>query len=163
MTKRKSRENHGLKDHPLYRRWADAKTRCYNPKTRQYKNYGDRGIGMYDGWIYNFKSYFDYMISLPNAMRDGYSIDRIDNDGNYEPGNVRWVEYRQQQINRRLFKNNTSGYKGVHPYRDRFMVIVRYNGESKYVGTAKTKEEGVLLRNKYIIKNNMETDIIQII
>ena len=78
---------HGLSGTPAYKSWSEMKRRCYNDNFKGYHRYGGRGIKVCDEWITDFQAFYDYM-----GPRDkGYSIDRIDNDGNYEPGNVRWV------------------------------------------------------------------------
>ena len=92
---------HGLTSHPMYIRWQLLKDRCYNKNAINYKHYGGRGITVCDEWKCNFKSFFDYMMALPDAMKEGYTIDRIENDGNYEPGNVKWSDWAEQNNNRR--------------------------------------------------------------
>lgn len=78
--------------------WTNIKARCYNPKRKDYKNYGGRGIQMCDSWRCSFKSFLDYIGCAPAKE---YSIDRIDNNGNYEPGNVRWATKKTQSNNKR--------------------------------------------------------------
>ena len=115
---RKGRENHGLVSHPLYTKWSLAKNRCFNKKGVQFHDYGDRGITVCDEWSYNFKAFYDYMMGLPNAMQPGYSIDRINNDGNYEPGNMRWSTYHVQTANRR--PNKGRKYRGVYKLQNKY-------------------------------------------
>ena len=88
---------HGLWKHPLYKTWADMKTRCYNTKDKYYKDYGGRGIKVCDRWIKSFPNFLQDMGERPT----GYSIDRINNDGNYEPSNCRWATNKEQQNNQR--------------------------------------------------------------
>lgn len=80
-----------------YRAWANAKTRCYNTKTTYYQNYGARGITMCDEWRHNFERFLEDMGLCPV----GYWLDRIDNEGNYEPRNCRWTTPTVQQRNSR--------------------------------------------------------------
>jgi len=77
--------------------WHGIRQRCYNPNNTSYKNYGGRGIKVCDQWRGSFKQFYADMGDCP----DGMEIDRIDNDGNYEPGNCRWVFYRDNLRNRR--------------------------------------------------------------
>lgn len=98
---REAKTTHGLSSHPLYHRWGDIKERCYNPKNQEYHNYGGRGITVCDEWKYDFKAFYDHVMPLLNAMQPGLTIDRENNEGNYEPGNIRWATARQQRMNQR--------------------------------------------------------------
>lgn len=84
--------------HPLYIVWASMKSRCYNPNEPSYKNYGGRGIKMCDEWM-DFVPFMKW--ALNNGYREGLEIDRIDNNGNYEPGNCRFVTRSENQLNKR--------------------------------------------------------------
>lgn len=101
---------HGLKGTRLYRIWSNMKSRCYIESVPCYKDYGGRGIKVCAEWLDDFKSFYDW--AMVNGYNDDLSIDRIDNDGNYEPGNCRWVTQAVQSNNRR----------GV--------IIVSHNGET---------------------------------
>jgi hypothetical protein len=72
------------------------KQRCQNPNNSKYKDYGGRGIKVCDAWQ-DFENFFADMGSRPNNR----TLDRIDNDGNYEPGNCRWATPKEQRINTR--------------------------------------------------------------
>jgi hypothetical protein len=74
------------------------KARCYNPKDTKYPDYGGRGIVMCDEWRNSFEA---FLADVGPRPAPGLSIDRIDNDGNYEPGNVRWATHVVQQSNTR--------------------------------------------------------------
>lgn len=86
----------------LYSRWLGIKCRCYNKNFKQYKDYGGRGIKMCDEWLYNFDSF--YYWSLKNGYKKDLQIDRINNDGDYEPNNCRWVTPRENANNRKRSK-----------------------------------------------------------
>ena len=75
---------------PLYKVWDGMKYRCYSPNAPQYHNYGSRGITMCDEWHKSYRAFRDWAIS--NGYQPGLSLDRIDNDGNYEPSNCRWTD-----------------------------------------------------------------------
>jgi hypothetical protein len=81
--------------------WSGIKTRCYNTTRRDYKYYGGRGIIMCEEWRNSFIAFYAYVGKCPDNM---HSIDRINNDGNYEPGNVRWATKNIQFHNTRKCK-----------------------------------------------------------
>lgn len=94
----------GYKRSSEYESWNSMKKRCLNPNTLDYKNYGGRGISIYSEWVNSFKSFIDYIGLKPDIT---YSLDRINSDGNYEPGNVRWANPKEQRLNQRpkVFKS----------------------------------------------------------
>lgn len=101
---------HGMWQSPEYSSWSGMKDRCSNPNNPRYKHYGGRGIKVYDEWKESFSAFYSYIGTKPTAE---HSLDRIDVDGNYEPGNVRWATPQEQSYNKRLQYNNISGYRGV--------------------------------------------------
>lgn len=95
------RKTHGMTMSIIYDIWQNAKTRCANPDAWNYANYGGRGIVVCREWMHDFQSFYDYVSGLPGYGEDGLQIDRINNDGNYEPGNVMWSSRSEQCRNRR--------------------------------------------------------------
>lgn len=83
--------------HPLYSTWYGMKQRCNNPKDPKYKYWGARGISVCERWMNSFKAFVEDMGERP----EGTTIDRINNDGNYEPCNCRWASYVEQNRNQR--------------------------------------------------------------
>lgn len=96
---------HGLTGTPDYKRWLNIRTRCLNKYNPQYGDYGGRGITVYEPWINDAKLFIDYISKLPNYGQPGLTLDRIDNDGNYEPDNLRWATWEQQANNKRKKKS----------------------------------------------------------
>lgn len=92
---------HGMSKHPLYQTWDNMMQRCYNPKHPEYVRYGERGIIVCDEWKESPAAFFDHIGEKPSSE---HSIDRINNDGNYEPGNVRWATTAEQGLNKRSTK-----------------------------------------------------------
>ncbi|KKM19908.1 hypothetical protein LCGC14_1650830 [marine sediment metagenome] len=146
---------HGLRKHSLYNRWASMVQRCTNKKCIDYPLYGGRGINVYTAWVKNFKLFYNYVMALPDAMEQGYSIDRIDNDGDYEQGNIRWVTNHYQTINQRISKRNISGYVGVDKHGQKYKSRIKVHGDRIYLGLYDTKEEAVEARNKFIIASKL--------
>lgn len=90
---------HGKSYTRLYRIWGGMKDRCCNKKDKSYHYYGGRGIKICDEWMHDFMNFHNWAVT--HGYRDDLSIDRIDNDGNYEPDNCRWVTMKEQVKNKR--------------------------------------------------------------
>lgn len=103
-------KTHGLSKTKIYSVWKDIKNRCLRPNRRGYENYGGRGIEICERWL-DFQNFYEDVSKLEHFGEPGYTLDRIDNDGNYEPGNVRWVKTCMQNRNKR--SNVLVDYYGV--------------------------------------------------
>lgn len=97
----------GLPKIPEVGIWRGMIRRCEDPLYKEYGNYGGRGIKVCQRWRHSFSSFYEDIGQRPDPK---YTIDRVNNDGDYEPGNVRWATQKQQQTNKRT--NHLIAYRG---------------------------------------------------
>ena len=126
------RTSHGHEGIRLYYIWQGMKKRCYNINDTHYHRYGGRGIVVCDEWKNDFEAFYDW--ALLNGYSEGLTIDRIDNDGNYEPANCHWATNQEQANNRSTNIKITIGNatKTLQQWCDIFevdykMVVARYH------------------------------------
>ena len=153
--------SHGLSSHRLNLIWRSMKQRAYNHNNTNYNNYGGRGITVCDEWRNDFISFYDWAMS--NGYDKSLSIDRINNDGNYEPSNCRWTTKEVQAQNKRVLRsNNSSGYKGVSFRKSRNTFVARISIDKKhiYIGSYfKTAYDAAIAYDKYVVDNNLSHSI----
>jgi hypothetical protein len=96
---RERRIKHGKSRTQVHRAWSSMKQRCLNARSKSWFRYGGRGIAVAQEWLgpHGFENFYAYVGDPPSSA---YSLDRIDNDGDYEPGNVRWATKKEQGSNR---------------------------------------------------------------
>lgn len=90
---------HKMSGTRIYHEWQGIKRRCYNPHEPRYDRYGGRGITVCKEWRNSFEAFYEWAMS--HGYQDDLTLDRIDNDGNYEPDNCRWTTQKEQSRNRR--------------------------------------------------------------
>jgi hypothetical protein len=145
-----------------WEQWRSQKRRCTEKTHTAYPNYGGRGIKFAEEFM-DFNIWLDYIKSVegytPDWKQKNLSLDRIDNDGNYERGNLKWVTPTEQQLNTRLSKYNKTGYTGISlapkEYKRKYVVWLYYRGKSNYVGSSDSLKEAVDMRNSYILNNSL--------
>lgn len=129
---------HNLYYHPLYNVWTGMKLRCYQKNHLRFNDWGGRGIIVCDAWKNDFKVFYDWAIA--NEWKENLQIDRINNDGNYEPTNCRFITPRQNSINRRSNLNRNLPV-GVYKCGEKFQAKCRINNKSIYLGMFNTSKE----------------------
>lgn len=130
---------------PLYKTYHAMHDRCENPNNTHYEYYGGRGISVCERWSgqQGFPNFLTDMGERPKGM----SIDRIDNNGNYEPSNCRWADKPTQQRNQRISVKNTSGYRGVSQYSNgKWTAQIYVKGKKKHLGYFSKKEDAIKAR-----------------
>ena len=144
---------HGKSKSRLYRIWQGMKSRCMISSASGYKNYGGRGIFVCKSWSDSFEEFYSFAIN--NGYDDNLEIERINNNDGYHPSNCIFVRTSVNAKNKRLYKNNNTGFRGVVSVRKKFTSSIRENGKNIHLGTYPTAEEAYINRLIYIYNNNI--------
>jgi hypothetical protein len=123
------RPTHGLRYSRTYQSWCAMKSRCSNPNNKNFKHYGGRGISVYEQWRVSFTSFLADMGECPPNL----TLERKDNDGNYEPNNCIWATRSAQAINQRHANRSKWGC-GVYKQGSHWRAAIRRNGTNHYLG-----------------------------
>ena len=136
---------HGLTNSREKGVYYAMKQRCYDTNSKAYKNYGGRGIEVCDRWLESFKNFYDDMGKRPGV---NYSLDRINNDGNYEPNNCRWADKITQSRNKRSSKTTKSGFNGVSwdKYTQKWFVTIGINNKTIHLGRHSELNKAIQVR-----------------
>ena len=136
----------------LYKIWTGMRRRCGDDKVSHCEMYAVRGIKICDEWKDDYYAFYKW--SMSHGYADDLTIDRINGDGNYEPNNCRWVNHTMQMCNRKVFKSNTTGYRGINKYKNKWVVFLT-NGPQYNLGYYETQREALAIRNACIIANKL--------
>jgi hypothetical protein len=121
------------KNHELYSTWCNMKSRCLNPNFHKYRTYGARGIKVYESWIKNFiafKNYVSGLVGYDDRKALNLTLDRIDNNGNYEPENLRWATKADQTLNSNI--SLAKDHPNIAYRKDRGCYKYHVNREGKH-------------------------------
>ena len=147
--------------HPVYDRYRSILNRCNNPRNNSYINYGGRGITVSEE-LKPFVNFRDYVITLDNysdekARTKEITLDRINPNGNYEKGNLRWVSRSMQLANQRYSGKGKNKYTGVcwSKTHNRWVARINFEGKTIFSKVCLTEKEAYLARVNYIKQNNL--------
>jgi hypothetical protein len=127
--------------------------RCQNKMRPDFVSYGARGISVCEEWKNYPKAFVEWAIW--KGWEKGLTIDRENNNGNYEPNNCRFITMKEQSNNRRMFRTNTSGQTGVSydpsvRGNRHWVAYISENGKQKKIGRYLSKQDAIIARNKFI-------------
>lgn len=134
------------RQHPFYLAWAAMKDRCNNPNCKGYPDYGGRGITYCDRW----KHFANFAEDMWPRTAEHLTLERRNNSEGYSPDNCYWADRTAQCINRRTFKNNTTGARGVVKTGERYNARFTHKGERFNLGRFDTVEEAVRAREEFV-------------
>lgn len=139
-------EGYAPREHPLYVCWASMLARCTNPKQPGYENYGGRGITVDRRW-HHFEN---FVVDMGARPRGDFTIERKKNNLGYCKSNCTWASRSDQCVNRRKFKNNTSGYTGVVEIDGRFEGRFDFEYVRYHVGRFNSVQKAAQARRKFV-------------
>ncbi len=152
---------HGMTGTTSYNTWRNMMRRCEDPTAEHYNRYGGRGITVCEEWR-TFEAYNEW---FQETNIPGLTMERMNNEKNYEPSNVKWKDMAHQAQNTTLLRtNNSTGYRGVKTQRRsskkkgnemKYIASICVNMKEKHLGIFNTLREAAICRDKYIRKHNL--------
>lgn len=144
---------HGLRDTPEWKAWSNMKQRCSNAQNARY--YRERGIVVCPEWRDSFEAFLRDMGPRPSPA---HSIDRRDNDGNYEASNCRWATKREQQHNKRK-QASASQYRGVKRSGERWQAYQKRDGRNHHLGSFTSEVDAARARDTFVREHAIPTPL----
>lgn len=140
-------EFHNMSNTPEYRTWQHMKQRCYDKNYTKYADWGGRGIRVSKEWKNSFVTFYKDMGQKPSPL---YTLERINNDGNYTADNCKWATRSEQLLNQRLSQRNTSGYAGIFwdSASEKWRAVITFKGKTKYLGSFDDKRDAIKVRKQ---------------
>jgi len=135
------RFKHGQTYTKLYEQWSHINKRCNNKNDDSFKNYGGKKDNPTKNKFENFLAFKEYLENVLGPAPEGHTLDRINVNGHYEPGNLRWASWSEQNLNRRLLADKSSQYRGVYwnKNRNKWQANIGINAKMKYLGSFKNE------------------------
>ena len=133
--KRRNIQQHGMSETPEYKAWHQMIQRCYNSNSQAWHRYGGRGIIVCDRWLRGFSHFLEDIGLKPSPE---LTIERIDNDGNYEPGNVKWATRWEQRFNQQGMSDPD---RGIRTHATGYTAVLQIDKIRLNLGFFKTIEE----------------------
>jgi len=139
-------DSHGMSKTTEWNIWENLRQRCGNPNHPRYEDYGGRGITGCKRWNDSFANFLEDMGKRP----DGMTLDRIYNNAGYNPKNCQWTSFSQQNLNKRLYKRNTTGHRGIIWYKpgNKYRVQIKRGGVNRHVGYFDKLSDAIAANNK---------------
>lgn len=139
-------KKHGLSNLPEYNVYTTMISRCTNKKHDRYHRYGGRGIKVCDRWLESFENFYKDMGHRPSSK---HQIDRIDNNGNYEPNNCHWVLPYENAINKE-FKSGKLGLINIYKDKQSYYVVLKRQGAKRISSYQSTIDKTINLRDSWL-------------